>query len=461
LSQPAKEWADELSAFQNPDQFERDAYDRIGIVDAVQEAATRNFQWGIELADTLAQLENWETDLWQPLMKSWASQQGEKEQDKVLDRLLQSELQILHARTVAETLTTLVNKGKLSDRSGLLSKANQVAIQTWDSIEENELFVHMEDWYARAINHPAGILAGFWMHSISSWYNEEDPRPASISEEYLEFMQKILEDETTDGRLGRAAIARQSRFLTEVDQDWVIEHLVPLFDSENREDRLAVWEGFLCDGISPKVGEVVEDTFLRALSDMDELLPTESKYRELFIQHYTMFVAYFVDDPLSLWIPAFFENAGVEDRRKFAWNLTNILRHMETERQQDLWDRWLEEYWKNRLLGTPAQLDPSEASEMLYWLPTLHSLFPKGVDVAIQMSTLQLEHGSIIGHLKSAGMGERYPDATAKLLVYLADCNLSPWGWHEGKELIENLIKRDLPGCLEEKLKEILAKLGL
>ena len=89
----------------------------------MEEATTKNFQWGIELADALAQSESWETDLWPPLMKSWARQRGEQEQDKVLERLLQSELQKPHVRTVAETLMTLVNEGDLSHGSGLLSKA--------------------------------------------------------------------------------------------------------------------------------------------------------------------------------------------------------------------------------------------------------------------------------------------------------------------------------------------------
>ena len=70
---------------------------------------------------------------------------------------------------------------------------------------------------------------------------------------------------------GKSAIAHQFGFLTAVDQEWVNEHLVPLFNSENKDDRLAVWEGFLYyEGISPRVAETLERSLLRALSDMDE-----------------------------------------------------------------------------------------------------------------------------------------------------------------------------------------------
>ena len=461
LSKPAKKWVDKLLAFQDPDPFEQNPRDRTGLASAVEEAATRDFLWGIELADTLAQLESWATDFWPPLMRSWARQLGEKEQGKVLDRLLQSELQKPHVRTVAETLTLLVKEGNLSHSSGLLSKANQIAIKAWDNIDETESIVPMEDWYGRAINHPAGILAQFWMHSISSWYNQQDQQPAGISEEHLGFMNQIIEEETPAGRLGKSAIARQFGFLTAVDQKWVIGHLVPLFGSKNKEDRVAVWQSLLYDGINPGVAEILEDPFLSALADMNELFPPETKSRDLFIRHLTELLTFFVDQPLDSWIPTFFDKAGVDDRKKFAWNIEDILRHMETGPNRDLWDRWLRKYWKNRLQGTPASLGPSEAGAMLGWLPYLHDLFPEAVDLTVQTTDLHLEHGSIIHSLKSTGTGESYTEATAKLLVYLSGQDLPTWAWHGGRELIENLINGDISEDLRHRLREILAKLGL
>ena len=251
LSKPAKKWAAKLLSFQAPDQFDLERTDRIGLGNSVEEAANRNFQWGIELADAFAQSECWHTDLWPSLMKSWSRQRREAEQLQVLDRMLQRELQESNIRAIAETLTTLIREGNLSHSSGLLSKANQVAVTAWESIGENEPLGAMEDWYGRTINHPAGMLTEFWMHSLSSWYNEQHPLPERISEEYLSLMDKVVNDESTAGRLGKSAIARQLRFLTAVDEEWVTEHLIHLFDSENKDDRLAVWEASLYDGLSP------------------------------------------------------------------------------------------------------------------------------------------------------------------------------------------------------------------
>ena len=172
LSSPAKEWTEKLLAFRDPDRWGEESEDRVGLVRALEEAVTKNFEWGLELADDVVRLESWENDLWRPLMNSWARQEGVDQWGKVLQRLLQSELHGSHARTIAETLAALVKDQKISYSSGLLSQANQVATTLWDSLDENEPVSPMEDWYGRAINHSAGILAEFWMHSISSWYNQ-------------------------------------------------------------------------------------------------------------------------------------------------------------------------------------------------------------------------------------------------------------------------------------------------
>ena len=410
LSIPAKKWAAKPFEFHDPDSYEFERTDRIGLGNSIQEAVNRNFQWGIELADTLSQSECWDTYLWPSLMKSWARQQGEAEQYQVLDRLLQSELQESNIRAIAETLKTLIREGNPSHNSGVLSKANQVAAMAWDNIPENELLGAMEDWYGKAINHPAGMLAEFWMYSLSSWYNEQHPRPERISEEYLGFMDKVVNDDAIAGQLGKSAMARHLRFLIAVDEEWVAERLIPLFDSEHKDDRLAVWEASLHDGMSPRVAELLEKPVLKALSGINDLFPPGSKSRERFIGRFTTLVTHFVDQPLDMWIPTFFANARMEDSRGFALSIANHLRLIDPGPQQELWDRWLRQYWENRLNGTPTPLDPSEARVMLYWLPHLHDLFPEAVELAVQTPNLPSDFAPATHLLTNKGKAKSHPE---------------------------------------------------
>lgn len=182
------------------------------------------------MADGIALSGNWNTDLWTPLARSWAQRQEEKEQREILKRLRSTELYGAHARTVAETLRELARAG-ISHSSGLLSEANQVAVTLWDHLDENEPVMPMENWYNKAINHSAGILTQYWLHSISSWYNQQDPHPPGIAEEYSELLEKIVENQTTGGRLGRSVIARELAFVMTVDEEWANERLIPLFVS--------------------------------------------------------------------------------------------------------------------------------------------------------------------------------------------------------------------------------------
>ena len=462
LSKPAKEWAPYLLSFEGqdfPDPRTHEMIDRVGLCNAVREAANREFNWGLELSDALAQEESWDTDLWPALMRTWASQQGEAEQSAVLDRLIEDKLQKKNADGIAHTLTALLKEGNLSHHSDLLSRANQVAATTWGNIDRTQEVGTISNWYEKAINHPAGMLAEFWMFSLSAWYNEQDPRPQRISAEYAEFMNKIVRENSTAATLAKSAMARQLGFLTAVDEQWVIEHLIPLFDSEIKDESTAVWEGSFYDAMSPVTADILKQPFLHALSDIDQLFPEGRKSREYFVERFTTLVTHFADNPLELWIPSFLAKANEEDRKKFALSIGDSLRFLENGPQRALWDRWLREYWENRIYGTPAVLYPSETRAMFYWLAHLHDLFPTAVELAVKTPNLPTDF-SPSTHLRNIkAKAESYPEATARLLIFLADQDLPRHSWLGVEQLLGKLLNQQLPEDMQHRLEEIQAEL--
>ena len=70
---------------------------------------------------------------------------------------------------------------------------------------------------------------------------------------------------------------------------------------------------------------------------------------------------------------------------------------------------------------------------MLDWLPHLSMLFPEAVELAIQMPQTPLDRNSIIHEISKGDLWEKYPEATAKLLVHVADSESPGWAWHGGK----------------------------
>ena len=459
LSNPAKEWADRLLSFEDTDTFDLERESRTGLTRAVEEAATQDFVWGLELADILAQNESWGSDLWPPLMRTWANRQEQHEQQKVLVRLGQEELHKLHSRTIADTLRGLIHPGGLSHASSKLSQVNRIVATLWYNLDPHLPVIPAEDWYTKAINHPSGILTQAMLFSASSWYNEGGTRPAKLSDEYSAFLYNVLDNQATAGRLGRSVIAHYLAFAIAVDEQWTSEHLIPLFESGNTEERQAVWDGFLCGRLNPAVAEVLQDAFLNTVSSMNELFEEGTSSRQRFIYKYTDFVAHFVDAPLTSWIPAFFRQTQEDDRISFARNIAQILGNIATDQKQGLWDRWLHQYWQDRLHGRPAPITPAEAGVMLNWLIELDHLFEGAVNLAIQMPNPHLDQVSLVRHLNRWKATESHPVATAKLLVYLAESNPSQWLWYEGKNLIDKLIAHGLPQALEGELKDVKARL--
>ena len=367
LSQPASEWVERLLSFQVT---EFDGPDREGLGLAVQDAANRDFAWGIASADSLAKSDSWGSDLWRPLLGSWPQQTDEENLRDILKRLGRPELYLANGRLVADTLRASIDNGPIPEAPGLLSEANRLASAIWDSLDETEPVMQMEDWYGRAINHSAGGMAQFCLLSLSLWYRQQDPRPENMNDEYSAFLGKMVEAQTTAGRLARSAIARHLPFVMSVDEDWAIERVVPLFRLGDKIDRRAVWDGFLYGRIDFRVAGILQDTFLEAAESLDELFADESEPRRLFIKAFAAMLAYFVDEPLTSWIPAFFSKAAADDGQQLAWDLGDVIGDMEDAQQQELCQRWLNQYWENRLGGIPAQLTPEEAGGYARMAPT-------------------------------------------------------------------------------------------
>ena len=459
LSRPADEWAAILLLILDKGLL---GLNSGSLVRAVEEAARRDFVWGLDLADMLAGSGNWDSDLWPALMRAWSRELDETKHRQVFDRLAKTELYANHARSVADALYALVKDGGVTYAAGLLEGANQLAIDLWGSIDEDEPLSGVDDWLFQAINHPAGVVTQFWVASLALWRKQQDPRPRSLGDEYSAAFSGIIQDKTLNGRLGEAVLTSQLGFILAADENWATENLIPLFDSASEDERRAVWDGFTYCNLNPQVADALEDSFLRAVSTMGTLFPNQDRTRERFVELYTLMVAYAVEAPLDSWIPKFLENADSDDRWHFAWEISNTLKMMEDEGQREWWERWLKLYWENRLQRFPAPLENREIQAMLEWLPYFKRLFPEAVKLAIRMPQTPLEHNSVVYDINQGeGMlWSKYPVATARLLVHLADFESPQGAWHYGKRLVERLLKFELPDDVRKKLQEIPAKLG-
>ena len=461
LAKPVVDWLEDLLSFQGmrwSDSEHRELLHRRELLHNVAEAVKQNFDWGLELAEALAKTGEWDSDLWPVLIQSWS--RIELDEDKhcnVFHWLGKAELYPEHSRIIAHSLYALVRKSSTNYALNLPPQANEIATALWHHLDCSG--EEQNDWLHQAISHPASILTEFWLSRFSLWHKQQDPEPTALNEEYRQVLSDIVQDQKLPGRLGRRILTSHFTFLLAVDEEWTRENLLPLFDPDN-DDFQAAWDGFLArESLSPKAAEIMTDLFPKAIERIDSDL---SHRRRRFIKYYTEMLVHFVEeDPFDKWIPAFFQFGSQEAKKEFAFNLCHYLRDMDEVTQQEFWQRWLKQYWENRVQGVPAVLESGELENMLNWLPHLTAVFPKAVDLAVQMPTdIPLQNCRVIYEINKSDLWQRYPNEVTKLVIYLSKCKLPNSIWFLGRmELIDKLLKQDISSEQKQKLQEIKIQL--
>jgi hypothetical protein len=466
-------WADKLLSIKGADE---DGPTRTELIQNISEATKRDFNWSIGLAESLGGAGKWDVYPWYALINTWQKMELEADQYlQVFTWLESSQLYPKHSREIADALYALVKNGGPSYAFQLLSRANQIAEELWQHLDRTISIDVKRGWFNQSVNYPVWGLANFWLSSISLWRQHQDRAPAALGEDYRRPLLEIINDTSPIGASGKSILAGQLRYLLGVDEEWTRKHLLPLFEVDSA-DFQAVWDGFVTVGrLSPPVAEALKELFLKAVTRISTDLFNQ---RRGFVKCYTAMVVYVVDDVLDTWIPKFFEYGGQQSQQAnceptflqedngtipeiFTWQVGKYLQHMNDSESQELWQRWLKDYWQNRLNGKPAPLSAKEAEFMLEWLPELNTAFPEAVDLAIQMPRPSLQHTRILARLETDKTWEKHPEGVAKLLIFLWGCNIPVWYRDSVSKIITPLLESDISSELKQKLKEISIQLPL
>lgn len=463
LAKPAGDWLDDLLSFPDrrwSDPDHRELLDRRELLVNVAGAVRQNFDWSLDLADALARTGEWDGDLWPILIQSWSKiELDEDKHSKALYWLGKTELYPEHSRIIAHSLYALMREGNTAYALNLLSQANKIAGALWHHLDQTEPIEEAKGGGPHlALNHPAGILAKFWLSGFSLWRKHQDPTPTTLNNEYRQILSDIVQNQKLPGKLGRTILAGHFAFLLSIDEAWTRENLLPLFAPAN-DNFQVVWDGFLAWGrLNPAVAEVMADYFPKAIERIDSDL---SHQRRRFIKYYTDMLVHFAEeDPFDKWIPGLFQSGSQEAGQEFALNMNGHLRNRDEAAQQELWQRWLKQYWECRLQGVPAVLELGEMKNMLNWLPHLTAVFPEAVNLAVQMQIPQdislRNWGMMIYKINQSDLWQNYPEEVAQLVIYLFECNLR---YVKLKELIDKLLQLNISPKRKQELKEIEVQL--
>ena len=466
LARQAAEALPDLLAYQPTAQQWFDGHDSWAMLGAVRQAAEANPSWGLDLADAMAEIGAWNSDLWEYVITSWATAELDHNGvERVLSHLSAVELYRQHPREIANILSGLVRKTEESAAMELQDAANSIAVTLRQYVSSDKLLEFTASvggtsqyvsWLNRALNHASGQLALFWIHSIVLWRRQQELTPQSLGAEYREALDAIIEEDGVLGKLGRTVLASNFHFFLAADEDWTINNLLPLFDTEH-EDFQCAWDGFLYWGrLSPQIADLLREKFTTGVPRVAREFQGQMLTR--FVEFYVTVMGWFISGGNDDWITEFFKHADEETKNQFAIAIGRRLRDLDESRQQEWWNVWLKDYWLNRLQGVPGCLDDVEIAQMLEWVIHLPGVFPEAVGVAIEMPSRTLTRSYILQDLGESELIERYPDDLAKFLVHLGRYDTSPWFWEGSWEVVDKLLAKGLRADLNQGLRELVVR---
>ena len=470
LARPAAEALPDLLAYQPTDQQRYDGDDRRAMLRKVEEAAQTNVSWGLELADALVGIAEWHSHLWHHLIAAWTTANLDEEStQRALSHLSVDALQQQHTREIARFLFELACTANSTEAAAdLPDQANSIAValhQYAVQVDVPNLTAYgggvpqETDWFSRAINHPSGILAQFWVQRIARSHRQRETTRPALDDEHRDALDTITQDGNIAGKLGRTVLAGDLPFLLYVDETWALQNLAPLLEPGS-SDFLSAWDGLTyCRRITPQAAALLREPFLKAVERINSELDGSRKQR--FVSRYVGMLTWFAADSTDGWITKLFTYGDTEVRHQFATEISHQLRSLEEVGQKEWWSIWLKGYWENRLEGVPAPLDDTEIETMLDWTTLLSAVYPQAVDIAVQMRAVPLQQVTIIYRIEKSDLANRYPEAVAKFLIRLGEADQNLWVWHGAKEICDELLQSCLGSETEVRLRETIAKIGL
>ena len=212
----------------------------------------------------------------------------------------------------------------------------------------NKVIVESESWLTKAINHPGGKIVEFWLDALSRIRAEAGESWDGIPSKFKSNFHKVLTETSYAAELGRVVLASQLHFLFALEADWTRENILPLLDWDtNLKQAQQAWHGFLSWGrwnedLLSDLLPLYEKTFAHLSTDLGS-----SELRDHFSGHIASIAIYGSTNPVQDgWLGRFLKAVDSKERKNWAFHIRILLQDMQENIAQNLWERWLKEYWE-------------------------------------------------------------------------------------------------------------------
>lgn len=337
--------------------------------------------------------------------------------------------------------------------------ARQLAQELWRLIPDEEVVFGGTDWLTRAINHPGGHLAQFWLQVVQHDWRKDEEAWSGLAEEHRKAFETMLAGTSGESRTQMAEVICASRlhFLFAADQGWTVQNVMPLLDWTDPLRARRAWNSFTGWGRwnDRMLGAGLMEHYLNAARHLDEF---DDEHQGRVLGHLAGIALTSDRDPRD-WLPGVIVDLSDEERPKFAEKVADVLEELPREAVEHQWSRWMQRYWNDRLASIPTQLSLDEAAAMAGWIPFLTGSFGAGVQLVTRRPGRFREHDDVLRHLEQHI--DDSPDACAAIIGHLMRSTEQPWwGGYQLHRLMPRLRAGSDPAQIRVIVEEAM-RLGL
>jgi hypothetical protein len=373
------------------------------------------------------------------------------ERNTILERITALDLGPL-VREVSEMLAYGGRSERHPTEWAASAVARQLAVELWRLLPEGEedSSPDAEETLTRAINHPAGYLAEFWLRVV-----EHDWRASVASWSGLTVAHRKVLEMMLNGlpgahqtQLAAAICVGRLNFLFAADPEWTVEKAMPYLDWSVPAQAHWAWSSFTTWGRwnDPMLDAGLMNHYLETVRHLGEFDPSRQKR---ILGHVAGIALLSERDPLE-WVPRIIADLGDDERTMFATKVADVLQDLPAEVVEHQWSRWIQRYWCDRLRSVPAALSFDEATAMTEWTAYLTESFESGVQLVTTRPGRLPEHADLLRRLEPHI--DSSPDACARLIGHLMRHTEPPWWGGVG---LLDMIPRLRAGSDPSHMKEI------
>lgn len=220
-------------------------------------------------------------------------------------------------------------------------------------------------------------------------------------------------------------------FLSWYDLKWTERMFLPFFTSNDMEEFRVAWRGQrFVRGFVGALRKELSNNFSDIIEKINEV---DKKEREMIIKYYVFMIMYgYVKDPIQDVIPRLLCAINEEERKVFAQTVAYYLKVIPNDIKNTLWQKWLKNYWINRVRNIPIPLSADETEEMINWIFTLDEFYSEIVDIVTKMSIKKMPF-RFYDSLEKKIEQEKNLNDTEKLVTFILQFKEELEGFEENK----------------------------